>query len=92
MSNEYGWSPIRDTRRKLIVAGAAWPVLALIGEARAQSKAPVVIGWINLSAREPNIKRVSAFHEGMAALGWKPGTHYITIPQSMSVRANKVIE
>ncbi len=77
MSNEYGSLPVSATRRRLIATGAAWPLLAFGGRARAQSKPPLLIGWISLFAREPNIARVSAFHEGMAALGWKAGTHYV---------------
>ena len=77
MSYQYDLSSINDARRRLIVAGAAWPALALLGAARAQSKPPVLIGWISPGARETSIDALNAFHEGMAALGWKAGVQYV---------------
>lgn len=77
MSNEIGGPPVSDTRRRLIAAGAAGSAYALLGAARAQGRPPVVIGWLNLGAREPNKHMLDAFHEGMAALGWKSGVHYV---------------
>ena len=66
-----------SVRRKLLVAGAAWPALAWADAVRAQAKPPVLIGWLNLGAREPNLDTLNAFHEGMAGLGWKAGVQYV---------------
>lgn len=59
------------------MAGTAWPVLTCTGMAHAQSKPPVLIGWLMSSTRERDIHRLNAFKEGMAALGWKEGVHYV---------------
>jgi len=68
-------TPCRSTRRKLLLAAAAWPALAWAGAVLAQTKkAPVVIGWLALSPRELGAPSLAAFKEGLAALGWKEGS------------------
>jgi len=65
------------TRRKLLIAGAAWPALAFTGAVLAQTKkAPILIGWLNGGSREANRHLFAAFKEGLAALGWKEGAQY----------------
>ena len=60
------------SRRHLLIAlGAAAlsPRMAL-----AQSKqAPVLVGWLHFGSRESGARFFSAFSDGLAALGWKPG-------------------
>lgn len=62
------------TRRSCLAAGAAWSAMAWTGALRAQTNPPVVIGWLS---REGVNWGQQAFHEGMAALGWKLGAHYV---------------
>jgi putative tryptophan/tyrosine transport system substrate-binding protein len=64
------------TRRRWLAAGAAWPALAWIGALRAQANPPVLIGWLSMRSREQR-GGIDAFHEGMAALGWKLGSQYV---------------
>lgn len=64
-------------RRKLLIAAAAWPALVWAGAVRAQSKQPVLIGWLNGGSRESNGHLFAAFKEGLAALGWKEGPNVV---------------
>ena len=66
-----------NTRRRWLAAGAAWPALAWTGALRAQAKPPVTIGWLEVTGHEFGQFGLSAFKEGMAALGWRLGTHYL---------------
>ena len=66
-----------NTRRRWLAAGAAWPALAWTGALRAQAKPPVVIGWLVVVSRELGLPGRAAFNEGMAALGWRLGSHYV---------------
>jgi putative ABC transport system substrate-binding protein len=62
------------SRRDLLVllgAAAMRPRATL-----AQSKQPILIGWLNGSSRESD-KRLLAFKQGLAALGWKEGTQIV---------------
>ena len=59
-------------RRGLILAAAAWPALVWADAVRAQSKQPVLIGWLGFS-RESSVRSFAAFKEELAALGWKEG-------------------
>ncbi len=68
---------IDNPRRKLLLAGASLPVLAWTGALHAQAKPPVLIGWLEASAREGDTYRLKYFKEGMAELGWKDGVHYV---------------
>ena len=70
-----------NTRRKWLGAGAAWPALAWAGVLCAQTKAPVVIGWL-IPVGSGGGQVPLAFHEGMATLGWKEGAPYVTDSRS----------
>ena len=68
----------RSTRRRFLVVAAAWPVLAWTGAALGQSKkTPVLIGWLHAGSRTVSGRGLTAFKEGMAALGWKEGSNYV---------------
>ena len=67
----------RSTRRALLLAAAAWPGLVWTGSVFAQSKQPIVIGWLNTGSRESIGHLFAAFKEGLAALGWKEGSNYV---------------
>ena len=63
------------TRRDLlIVLSAAAPGPR---ELIAQSKQPVVIGWLHSASRKSNEHSIAAFKEGMAELGWKEGSNFV---------------
>ncbi len=47
-----------------------------MGALHAQANPPVLIGWLNVNLGTPDFG-LNAFIEGMAALGWKLGTHYV---------------
>jgi hypothetical protein len=66
-----------NTRRKWMAAGLGLPALAWTGALRAQGNAPVLIGWLSANTRDTGRGGVNAFNEGMAALGWKLGAHYV---------------
>jgi putative ABC transport system substrate-binding protein len=67
----------RSTRRALLLAGAAWPALVWTGALLAQSKQPILIGWLNGGSRESSGHYLTAFKEGLAALGWKEGSQVV---------------
>lgn len=61
-------------RSVLIVLGAT----ALAPRAVfAQSKQPILIGWLNTDSSESGGPFFSAFKEGLATLGWKEGAQYV---------------
>ncbi len=62
---------MRSRRDLLILLGATAvaPRMAL-----AQSKPPVLIGWLAQYSRESGAHLLAAFKEGLAALGWKEGS------------------
>jgi putative ABC transport system substrate-binding protein len=66
---------VSNRRSVLIVLGAT----ALVPRAAfAQSKqAPILIGWLNSDSRELSGQNLTAFKEGLAALGWKEGVQYV---------------
>ena len=71
-------APRRSTRRALIFAAAAWPVLAWTGAALPQSKqAPALIGWLSSTTRESGSRLLAVFKEALAALGWKDGSQFV---------------
>jgi len=70
-------TPCRSTLRKFLIAAAAWPALAWTGAVLAQSKHPILIGWLNGGSREANGHLFAAFKEGLAALGWKEGSQVV---------------
>jgi putative ABC transport system substrate-binding protein len=68
----------RSTRRTFILAAAAWPALAWAGAVLGQTKqAPITIGWLNTNSRESSGLYLTAFKEGLAALGWKEGSNFV---------------
>jgi putative ABC transport system substrate-binding protein len=67
-------TPRRSTRRAFLLAAAAWPVIAWPLAALAQSKQPILIGWLHLGSRETGAHVRAALKEGLAALGWKEGS------------------
>ena len=67
----------RSTRRAFLLPAVAWPVLGWTGSAFAQSKQPILIGWLNTDSREVSGHNLTAFKEGLAALGWLEGVQYV---------------
>ncbi len=65
-----------NTRRKWLAAGMGLPALAWVDALRAQTGPPLVIGWLIPTTRGEG-RTVRAFHESMAALGWKVGAQYV---------------
>ena len=63
-----------DRRDLLFLLGAAAlaPRMAF-----AQTKQPVLIGWLNLGSREPSAHLAIAFKEGLAALGLKESSRIV---------------
>ena len=66
-----------NPRRRWLAAGAAWPALAWTLTLHAQTKAPVVIGWLSSGTQEAGEAGRKTFAESMAALGWKLGEQYV---------------
>ncbi len=64
-----------NPRRRLLVVLAATAFAPRA--AFAQSKQPVLIGWLSTGSRDTHGQYFAAFKEGAAALGWKDGTHLI---------------
>ena len=63
---------MNNRRILLIVLGAApFTPRAVF----AQPKQPVLIGWLSLSSRESGAHMLAALKDGLAALGWKDGSH-----------------
>jgi hypothetical protein len=67
----------RSTRRAFLLAAAAWPALGRTGSVFAQSKQPLLIGWLHAGSRESNRRSFAAFKEGLAALGWEEGSQVV---------------
>jgi len=61
----------------MLLAAAALPALAWARAVLAQSKQPVLIGWLNSDSRDLSGQNLTAFKEGLAALGWKEGAQYV---------------
>jgi putative tryptophan/tyrosine transport system substrate-binding protein len=78
------------TRRRWLATAFAWPALAWLGAARAQAKAPVIIGWLDTSSPDVASGALSRFHEAMAALGWKLGEHYVLEPRHADARMERL--
>ena len=70
-------TPCRSTRRAFLLAAAAWPALGWTSSVFAQSKQPILIGWLHAGSRESNGHLFAAFKEGFAALGWKEGSQVV---------------
>ncbi len=68
----------RSTRRKVLLAAAAWPALACANAVFGQSKKPpVLIGWLSPRPRGLEAHLLAALKEGLAALGWKEGSQVV---------------
>ncbi len=67
----------RSTRRAFLLAAGAWPALTWTRILFAQSKQPILIGWLNTDSRELSGHDLTAFKEGLATLGWKEGAQYV---------------
>ena len=78
-------------RRTVLVCAAAWGAFACAGRALAQAKTPVVIGLLHPGTREPIVRRLNAFREGMAALGWKDGTNVLYEERFADGRAERLV-
>jgi len=65
-----------NIRRALLIAFAVFSVAprAVLGQA---TKPPVVIGWLHLGSRESGLWQLTSLKEGLAALGYKEGQHYV---------------
>jgi putative tryptophan/tyrosine transport system substrate-binding protein len=68
---------IDSLRRRLLISGAVLSALAWTGAARAQTKPPILIGWLHADTRESGAHYFAAFKKGLAALGWKEGAQYV---------------
>jgi len=78
MSDSVKPVPRSVVRRRLLICVAASPALVFSDIAFSQTpKQPVVIGWLHFGSRDNNIAQLGAFKEGLAALGWKEGQHYL---------------
>lgn len=64
-------------RRRLLRAAAVWPALAWMGTLFAQSKQPILIGWLEGGSRGSNAHYLAALKSGLAALGWKEGSQVV---------------
>ena len=64
-----------NRRSLLIVLGAA--ALAPRAVFAQAKQAPVLIGWLNSDSRESSGHYLTAFKEGLAALGWKEGSQLV---------------
>ena len=66
---------VNNRRNLLIVLGAAaLAPRAVLAQAK---QAPVLIGWLHAGSRESSAHFLAAFKEGLAALGWKEGSHFV---------------
>ena len=66
---------MNNRRSLLIVLGAtALAPRAVLAQAK---QAPVLIGWLNSDSRESSGQYLTAFKEGLAALGWKEGSQLV---------------
>lgn len=67
-----------SSRRVFLFHALAWPASAWSAGALGQGKqAPVLIGFLSATARPINPHRLTAFREGMAALGWTEGAQFV---------------
>lgn len=78
-----------NTRRQWLAAGASWPALAFTGALHAQGTQPVVLGLLNARGRRTAEAR-QAFQDGMAALGWQQGTHYVVEERAAEGRIERL--
>ena len=77
------------TRRRFLVAfGIA--TLTPRGTLAQAKKAPVVIGWLHLGSRETDMQQLTAFKEGLAALGYKEGQHFVIQERWANSRSDRM--
>ena len=77
-------------RRQFLIAAFAWPALAWTGVVLAQTKSPILIGWLHVESRGVGGKFLTGFKEEMAALGWKEGSNYILEERWADGRADRL--
>ena len=79
-------------RKCLVMASAllAWPALAWTGVVLAQTKQPILIGWLHAESRSAGGHFLAVFREGMSALGWKEGSNYVLEERWADGRADRV--
>lgn len=75
--NKNKYLQLDHLRRRGIVASAAWSALAWTRTAHAQTKLPILIGWLHADSRESAAHYLAAFKEGLAALGWQEGSQFV---------------
>jgi putative ABC transport system substrate-binding protein len=56
----------------------------------AQSKQPVLIGWLNTDSRDLSGQNLTAFKEGLATLGWKEGAQYVIEERWANARKDRL--
>jgi putative ABC transport system substrate-binding protein len=66
-----------NNRRSVLVALAAGALTLAPRSLFAQSKPPILIGWLHADSRESSAQYLSAFKEGLAALGWQEGAQIV---------------
>jgi putative ABC transport system substrate-binding protein len=64
-------------RHAFLLAALSLPALARTGTVRAQSKRPVVIGFLHAGRRDGGMRALASLKEGLAAFGLKEGSHII---------------
>ncbi len=88
--------PRRPTRRRVLGIAVAWPVVVSVGAALAprmtlaQTKTPVVIGWLHPGSRTAGGRGSSDLRERLAALGWKEGSNYVLVERWADARMERL--
>ena len=77
-------------RRQFLFAAVTWPALAWTGVVLAQTKSPILIGWLHVESRGVAGNFLTVFKEEMAALGWKEGSNYILEERWADGRADRL--
>ena len=65
-------------------------VSALAPRAFAQSKPPVLVGWLSFGTTESRTEWLAAFKEGLASLGWKEGQQVVFEVRSGDASAERL--
>ena len=79
-----------NTRRRCLLATAAWPALAWTSALQAQANPPRVIGWLSAGSRVASPAMQGAFKEGMATLGWKLDVQYVLEERYADARVDRL--
>jgi hypothetical protein len=69
--------PTFAKRRTVLLGAWAAAALGFAGVAFPQQKKPLLIGWLHSGLHRADGHYLSAFKEGMTALGWKDETTFI---------------